>query len=176
MTPTSCSTRSRAIQRSKTRPSARRTSSPPGTWRSRSRSSRSSTSKATRDSRPDPLTHKQAVKLVESLLRFPVAAITTGLMLAALATRERFGISYWDAAILEAGRSLGCDVVLSGVRTPPSSPQRRARLRGSPRRSRRRRRRARESRRGSRVPEDERWTPGGAPPPRSARPGSPDRR
>jgi predicted nucleic acid-binding protein len=30
-----------------------------------------------------------------------------------LATRRRFGISYWDAAILEAGRSLGCDVVLS---------------------------------------------------------------
>ena len=34
-------------------------------------------------------------------------------MRAALATRERFGISYWDAAILEAGRALGCAVVLS---------------------------------------------------------------
>jgi predicted nucleic acid-binding protein len=34
-------------------------------------------------------------------------------MLAALATRQQFGISYWDAAILEAGRALGCDVVLS---------------------------------------------------------------
>ncbi len=34
-------------------------------------------------------------------------------MLAALATRERFRISYWDAAILEASRTLGCDVVLS---------------------------------------------------------------
>jgi predicted nucleic acid-binding protein len=68
---------------------------------------------ATRDSRPDPLTHEQAVKLVESFLRFPVVEITTGVMLAALATRERFGIFYWDAAILEAGRSLGCDVVLS---------------------------------------------------------------
>jgi predicted nucleic acid-binding protein len=30
-----------------------------------------------------------------------------------MATRQRFGISYWDAAILEAGRSLGCEVVLS---------------------------------------------------------------
>ncbi len=68
---------------------------------------------ATRDSRPDPLNHEQAVKLVESFLRFPVAAITTAVMLAALATRERFGISYWDAAILEAARTLGCDVVLS---------------------------------------------------------------
>ena len=34
-------------------------------------------------------------------------------MLAALATRERFGISYWDAAIVEASRAAGCDVVLS---------------------------------------------------------------
>jgi predicted nucleic acid-binding protein len=68
---------------------------------------------ATRDSRPDPLTHNQAAKLVESFLRFPVAEVTTGVMLAALATRERFRISYWDAAILEAGRSLGCAVVLS---------------------------------------------------------------
>ncbi len=34
-------------------------------------------------------------------------------MRAALATRIRFGISYWDAAILEAGRALGCSVVLS---------------------------------------------------------------
>ncbi len=30
-----------------------------------------------------------------------------------LATRERYRISYWDAAILEASRALGCDVVLS---------------------------------------------------------------
>jgi predicted nucleic acid-binding protein len=68
---------------------------------------------ATRDNRPDPLTHEQAVKLIESFLRFPVAEITTGVMLAAMATRERFRISYWDAAILETSRSLGCDVVLS---------------------------------------------------------------
>jgi predicted nucleic acid-binding protein len=34
-------------------------------------------------------------------------------MLAALATRDRFGLSYWDAAILEAARALGCQVVLS---------------------------------------------------------------
>jgi len=68
---------------------------------------------ATRASRPDPLTHEQATGLVESFLRFPVLAITSDLMLAATATCQRFGISYWDAAILEAARSLGCDVVLS---------------------------------------------------------------
>lgn len=68
---------------------------------------------ATRASRPDPLTHAQAERLVESFLRFPVQQITTALMRAALSTRQRFGISYWDAAILEAGRLLGCEVVLS---------------------------------------------------------------
>ena len=35
------------------------------------------------------------------------------MMVAALATRRRFGISYWDAAIIEACRSLGGLVVLS---------------------------------------------------------------
>jgi predicted nucleic acid-binding protein len=68
---------------------------------------------ATRESRPDPLTHEQAAGLVESFLRFPVLAVTTNLMLAAAATCQRFGVSYWDAAILEAARSLGCQVVLS---------------------------------------------------------------
>lgn len=68
---------------------------------------------ATRQSRRDALTHEQGVGLVESFLRFPVAPVTTELMLGAFATHRRFGISYWDAAILEAGRALGCDVVLS---------------------------------------------------------------
>ena len=68
---------------------------------------------ATRASRPDPLTHEQATALLESFLRFPVLSITTELMLAAAATCQRFGVSYWDAAILEAARLLGCEVVLS---------------------------------------------------------------
>jgi predicted nucleic acid-binding protein len=68
---------------------------------------------ATRTSRSDPLAHQQTTELVESFMRFPVAPITAGLMLAAFATHQRFGISYWDAAILEAARSLSCEVVLS---------------------------------------------------------------
>ena len=62
---------------------------------------------ATRESRPDPLAHEQAAKLVESFLRFPVQPITTEVMLAATAPRQRFVISYWSAATLDAGRSLG---------------------------------------------------------------------
>lgn len=68
---------------------------------------------ATRDSRPDRLGHQQAVRLVESFRRFPVADVTAGIMMAAMETHERHGISYWDAAIIEAARSLGCGVVLS---------------------------------------------------------------
>jgi predicted nucleic acid-binding protein len=68
---------------------------------------------ATRATRANRLTHEQAVKLIESLLGFRVAPITTDIVLAAMATRERFQIAHWDAAILEASRSLGCEVVLS---------------------------------------------------------------
>lgn len=68
---------------------------------------------ATRASRPDALSHDQARKLVESFMRFTVADVTPRLALAAIATHHRFRISYWDAAILEAARSLGCGTVLS---------------------------------------------------------------
>ncbi|OBA83533.1 hypothetical protein A9W99_07580 [Mycobacterium sp. 1164966.3] len=68
---------------------------------------------ATRINRPDAITHEQAVDLVESYMRFPVAPITAGLMRAAFATSRQFRISYWDAAVLEAARAMGCDVVLS---------------------------------------------------------------
>ena len=68
---------------------------------------------ATRASRVDAITHDQAVGLVEAWCRFPVQDTSVEVMRAAMGTRIRFGISYWDAAILEAGRALGCSVVLS---------------------------------------------------------------
>jgi predicted nucleic acid-binding protein len=68
---------------------------------------------ATRDSRADRLTHEQAATLIDSFRRFPVQETTVGVMLAAISTRQRWGISYWDAAILEAARTLDCKVVLS---------------------------------------------------------------
>lgn len=68
---------------------------------------------ATRESRSDRLRHDQAVRLVQSFLRFPVQELTVRVLQAAFETRERFQLSYWDAAILEAARSLGCDTVLS---------------------------------------------------------------
>ena len=60
---------------------------------------------ATRASRPDALSHRQAVLLIESFRRFKVQDITSGIMMAALDARQRFQLSYWDAAIIEASRS-----------------------------------------------------------------------
>jgi predicted nucleic acid-binding protein len=34
-------------------------------------------------------------------------------MEAALVTKQRYSIHYWDATIIEAARALGCDTVLS---------------------------------------------------------------
>ncbi len=68
---------------------------------------------ATRASRLDAIGHQQAVLLIQSFRRFPVQDITNGIMMAALDTRERFQLSYWDAAIIEASRALGCTQVLS---------------------------------------------------------------
>jgi predicted nucleic acid-binding protein len=68
---------------------------------------------ATRESRSDPLTHERAVALVNTFRRFLVQETTVTLALAAMETKRRFQISYWDAAILEAARELGCEVVLS---------------------------------------------------------------
>jgi predicted nucleic acid-binding protein len=68
---------------------------------------------ATRPSKPDRITHEQAAGLIESCLRFPVQDTTVGLVQAALASTDRYGISYWDAAIIEAARALSCPTLLS---------------------------------------------------------------
>jgi predicted nucleic acid-binding protein len=39
--------------------------------------------------------------------------MTLNLLTAALDAKERFKISYWDAAIIEAARAIGCHTVLS---------------------------------------------------------------
>ena len=68
---------------------------------------------ATRTGRPERLTHEQASLLIEAFLRFPVQETTVELALAAVRSAQRFGISYWDAAVIEAARILGCTVVLT---------------------------------------------------------------
>ena len=68
---------------------------------------------ATRATRPGALTHREAVSFVTSLQRFRVQEITLEIMQSAFAIRERFGLSYWDSAILAAARACGCDTVYS---------------------------------------------------------------
>jgi predicted nucleic acid-binding protein len=73
---------------------------------------------ATRPNREDAITHEQAVGLIEAWCRFPVQEITVGVVTAAATTRHRHRISYWDAAVIEAARLLGCAVVLSEDLSP----------------------------------------------------------
>ncbi len=68
---------------------------------------------ATRSSRPDALLHEEAVALIASWKRFPIQEVTVTLLDAALIARDRWQLSYWDAAIIEAARLSGCEFVLS---------------------------------------------------------------
>lgn len=68
---------------------------------------------ATRPTRDDALTHDQAAQLVTAFARFPVQPTTLPLVMAGMEARRRFQLSYWDAAIIEAARMLGCSAVLS---------------------------------------------------------------
>jgi predicted nucleic acid-binding protein len=68
---------------------------------------------ATRPTKTDRIDHPLAASLIESYLRFPVQEITVSLVQAALVAKQRFNVSYWDAAIIEAARALSCDILLS---------------------------------------------------------------
>jgi predicted nucleic acid-binding protein len=68
---------------------------------------------STRATRSDRLTHQQAAGLVETFMRFPIQALTVGVVRAAFDTKQRFQISFWDAAIVEAARAIGSEIVLT---------------------------------------------------------------
>jgi predicted nucleic acid-binding protein len=68
---------------------------------------------ATRRSRPDALSYHQAATLVEAFTRFSVQDVTLSIVRAAIETMQRFDVSYWDAAIIEAARETGCTELLS---------------------------------------------------------------
>ena len=69
---------------------------------------------ATRDRGPWQMTHDEAVGFITTyLLPFPVQSVTLELVQNALDIRARFGLNYWDCAILAAARLLGCDAVYS---------------------------------------------------------------
>lgn len=60
---------------------------------------------ATHPFRPDRIPHDEAVRFIQALCDFPVQEITVQLLLLASGTKQRFQISYWDAAVI--ARALG---------------------------------------------------------------------
>jgi predicted nucleic acid-binding protein len=59
------------------------------------------------------MTHEEAVAVLQSLAAFPVCSISRELVLQAIDAKQRFGISYWDAAIIAAAKELGCQTIVS---------------------------------------------------------------
>jgi predicted nucleic acid-binding protein len=68
---------------------------------------------ATRKSRPDPLTHDEALSFIHSWRRFPTFDITLAVMDAALEIKARYQLSYWDSAIVAAAQAGDCSEILS---------------------------------------------------------------
>jgi predicted nucleic acid-binding protein len=59
------------------------------------------------------MTHDEALAVLNSLAAFPVCPISRDLVLAAIDAKQRFQLSYWDAAILTAAKQMGCQTVYS---------------------------------------------------------------
>ena len=68
---------------------------------------------ATRPGRPAALTPEQALRFIQSIDSFPVQPMTLEVFLAGVSISRRFGLSYWDGAILAAARAMGCEIVYS---------------------------------------------------------------
>lgn len=68
---------------------------------------------ATRPTRPNALTAARALAFLAALDAFPVQPVTHEVFLAAVTLSERYGLSYWDSAILAAARAMECDAVYS---------------------------------------------------------------
>ena len=64
--------------------------------------------RATRRTRPHPLTHEAAVGLVSAWTRFKVQEITLSILTGALQIKAAHGFSYSDSAIIAAARAPGC--------------------------------------------------------------------
>lgn len=68
---------------------------------------------ATHPRRSDALSAEDAVALIATWLRYPTQETSVALMRSAASCSQRWQISYWDAAIVEAARTLGCNQILT---------------------------------------------------------------
>ena len=68
---------------------------------------------ATHPRRPDALPHDIAVRLIQKWLRFRIQENTVAVLQSALALKDRYQTSYWDAAILAAAKAARCQHLLT---------------------------------------------------------------
>jgi predicted nucleic acid-binding protein len=68
---------------------------------------------ATSPKRQFHLSHSSATDYIETWLNFPTVSLSSLIVRSALQMADRFGISYWDAAIIAAARELSCHTVYS---------------------------------------------------------------
>ena len=68
---------------------------------------------ATRPYRRGAISGDDALRFVERISHLSVQAVTLDVFRSAVAVSRRFGLSYWDGAILAAARVAGCDAVYS---------------------------------------------------------------
>ena len=73
---------------------------------------------ATRRTRQGRMTHDEAMVFLRPILGFRIQEMTADIFREAVAISRRFGLSYWDGAILAAARSLQCDAVYSEDLSP----------------------------------------------------------
>lgn len=59
------------------------------------------------------LPEKEVIGVLEAMSEYPTLAIDAELFWAALEIRKRYGISYWDSAIVAAAMKLDCTIVYS---------------------------------------------------------------
>ena len=59
------------------------------------------------------MTHEQALSFLEPFMDLPSIPVAQELFSRVVQIADRYRISYWDAAILEAARMQGCDAVYS---------------------------------------------------------------
>ena len=68
---------------------------------------------STHPARKAALTHQQALNFIGAMDRLPVQPITLDIFHSAVSISRRFGLTYWDSAIIAAARAIGCDTVYS---------------------------------------------------------------
>lgn len=66
---------------------------------------------ATRATRTQPLSHDDALALIRLWLRFRVVPNDVAVLQCALEIRQRYQLSYWDAAVVAAASVAGCDAL-----------------------------------------------------------------